>query len=172
MTLTEAIYARRSIRKYKSGTVSQEQLDALLEAAMLAPSAGNSRQWEFVVVRNREKLDAIMHLHPFAQMLKSASLAIVVCGVPNPKNPILAGFFPQDCAAAAENILLRAVDLGLGACWCGVYSADDWGQKLCDAFRDTFGIESIPFNIIALGIPDEAPAQRGFYDKTKVRYLD
>jgi nitroreductase len=161
MTLNEAIKARRSIRSYKSTEVTQEQIDSLLEAAMLAPSANNSRPWEFVVVRNREKLDKIVAVHPYTKMLKEAPLAIVVCALP------VSDFVPQDCGAATENILLQAVELGLGACWCGVYP----NEARIKAVQDALGIKAIPFNVIAVGVPNESPKARGSYEKKRVTYL-
>jgi nitroreductase len=161
MTLKEAIHARRSIRRYGKAEVTQEQIDALLEAAMLAPSGNNTRPWEFVVVKSREYLDRIIKIHPHAGMLKEASLAIVVCVRGE------SDFFPQDCGAAVENILLRAVDLGLGTCWCGVYPI----EKLMKGVREALDIKSIPFCVIALGVPAESPQARGFYDKKRVTYL-
>lgn len=56
MQTMEAIRARRSVRKYKAEAVPREQIERLLEAAMLAPSAVNSRPWEFVVTDKREIL--------------------------------------------------------------------------------------------------------------------
>jgi nitroreductase len=161
MTLNEAIHARRSIRRYGKGEVTQEQIDALLEAAMLAPSGNNARPWEFVVVKSREYLDRIIKIHPYAGMLKEASLAIVVCArVEN-------DFFPQDCGAAVENILLRAVELGLGTCWCGVYPM----ANLMKGVKEALGITNTPFCVIAAGVPAESPQARGFYDKKRVTYL-
>jgi nitroreductase len=161
MTVNEAIHARRSIRKYKKAELSQEQIDALLEAAMLAPSANNSRPWEFVVVKSREHLDKILKIHPYAGMLKEASAAIVVCSRTE------SDFFPQDCGAAVENILLEAVELGLGTCWCGVYPR----ENLVKGFREALGIRSIPFCVIAVGVPAESPGPRGSYDRKRVTYL-
>ncbi|MDR2403344.1 MAG: nitroreductase family protein [Spirochaetaceae bacterium] len=161
MTLNEAIHARRSIRKYKKAEVTQAQIDALLEAAMLAPSANNSRPWEFVVVQSREQLDKIVQIHPYAGMLREASLAIVVCA------RVESDFFPQDCGAAVENILLQAVELGLGTCWCGVYPV----EKLVKGLREALNIKSVPFCVIAAGVPDESPKARGFYDKERVTYI-
>ena len=165
--MSDIIQRRRSIRKFKPNqTVSKEQLNRLLEAAMLAPSACNSRPWEFVVITRREKLDEIARVHPFAKMCETATAAIVVVALP--QNGIPEGFFPQDCAAATQNILLEAVNMGLGTCWCGVY------PKRSAAFSSLFDIRSpkIPFNVIAIGVPDEEPTQRGFFDATKVTYLE
>jgi nitroreductase len=166
MTLVEAIKARRSIRKYKPDAINQDHIDALLEAAMLAPSAGGTRPWEFVVVRDRAILNSLMAVHPHASMLKEAPLAIVVCAKPTKENAMLASFFQQDCGAATENILLRAVELGLGTCWLGVYPEQDRVKKV----SEIVGAE-IPFSIVAVGVPNESPGMRGSYDKTRVKYI-
>lgn len=169
MTTTEAIRARRSIRKYKpDAAISQMQIDLLLEAAMAAPSACNTRPWEFIVVRRREALDKITEIHPYTQMLKTASLAIIVCALPEAQSSICPGYFPQDCGAATQNILLQASELGLGSCWCGVYPREERMTPLIELL----GINSVPFNVIAVGVPDEAPAPRGHYEAAKVRYID
>ena len=168
MTVTEAIKVRRSIRKYVPGAeVTQEQIDSLLEAAMMAPSAINLRPWEFIVVRDRDKLQGMMEAHEYAKMLGTASLAIVVVGLPR-NAPDGFEFFPQDCGAATQNILLQAVAMGLGTCWCAVYP----NEKRVSQFKELLGIENgIPYCVIAIGVPDEQPEARGFYDVKKVRYI-
>lgn len=171
MTTTEAIRERRSIRKYKPGAeITQEQIELLLEAAMMAPSACHTRPWEFIVVRNREKLNAITAVHPHTKMLETASLAIVVCALPEtqPEGAKAHGFFPQDCGAATQNILLQAAELGLGSCWCGVYPKEGYIANV----REILGITALPFNIIAIGVPDDTPKARGFFEESKIRYID
>ena len=169
MKVSEAIHKRRSIRKFKSGAeVTDAQVKSLLEAAMLAPSACNTRPWEFIVVRDRAKLDQIRAIHPYTGMLETASLAIIVCALPDTQQaPIMSGYYPQDCGAATQNILLQAVELGLGCCWCGVYPKE---ERIAEV-KGIFGMESLPFNIIAVGVPDEDPAPRGCYDESKVKYV-
>ena len=171
MTASEAIRARRSIRKFVAGAkVSDEQLKALLEAAMVSPSACNSRPWEFVVVRNRAKLDKIREVHPYTGMLETADLAIVVMALPHTQvKPIDSGYWPQDCGAATENILIEAVAQGLGACWCGVYPKETRIAEVNSALE--LEPNSVPFCVIAIGVPDEAPEPRGAYDEGKVRYI-
>jgi nitroreductase len=80
------------------------------------------------------------------------------------------GYYPQDCGAATQNILLEAVSLGLGTCWCGVYPKE---ERITD-FRKLFKIEEpkIPFCVIAIGAPAEEPASRGFFEEAKVTYID
>jgi nitroreductase len=118
------------------------------------------------VVRSRAHLDALMKLHPYARMLATAALAIVVCGAPNGHNPVSGPFLPQDCAAATQNLLLQAAALGLGTCWCGVYPQ----KARMDAVRVALGLpeQLQPFNIIAVGVPAEEPPQRGHYDEKKI----
>jgi len=163
------IEKRQSIRQFrKDKPVTREQLDQMLTAAMNAPSACNSRPWEFIAVTKRETLDEIVKVHPFAGMCATATAAIIVVAVPQTGNPV--GYFPQDCAAATQNILLEAVSMGLGCCWCGVYPR----EERIASIRGLFKIEEpkIPFNVIAIGTPDETPMRRGFFDETRVTYID
>ncbi|MCL1928946.1 MAG: nitroreductase family protein [Treponema sp.] len=167
--MNTAINNRRSIRKYKSEKpVTKDQLRQLLEAAMLAPSACNSRPWEFIAITKRETLDEIVKIHPYAKMCETATAAIIVVAIPQEGQP--EGYFSQDCAAATQNILLEAVSMGLGTCWCGVYPRDE----RVAFFRKLFNIKEpkIPFNVIAIGTPDEAPEQRGFFDEARVTYIE
>jgi nitroreductase len=169
MTVIEAIRQRRSIRKFIPGAkVTDEQIKLLLEAAMLAPSACNSRPWEFIVVKDRDKLDRIRKAHPYTGMLETASFAIIICALPETqKEPIMTGYYPQDCGAATENILLAAVELGFGACWCGVYPKEDRIGEIQKILNTT----KLPFNVIAVGVPDENPNPRGRYDEKKVTWM-
>ena len=167
MNVTEAIRNRRSIRKFQQGVhIPQEDLDLILEAAMMAPSARNTRPWVFVVVENREILEKFRDIQPYTGMMKTASLAIVVCGRPELQE---GGneFWPQDCGAAIENILLQALELGYGTCWCGFYPVEDRVK----GFQELLGVESIPVGAVAVGIAEEAPAARGYYDKSRVKYI-
>jgi len=161
---------RRSIRKFDpTKPVTKEQLNQMLEAAMVAPSAGNSRPWEFIAITKRETLDAIAKSHQYAQMCLNATAAIIVVALPQ-TDALPEGYFAQDCAAATENILLEAVSQGLGACWCGVYPRNEHITNM----RRLFNIQEpkIPFNVIAIGTPAEAPGRRGFFEESKVTYID
>ena len=168
MNALETIRSRRSIRKYQAGAaVPKEDLKQILEAAMMAPSACNTRPWEFAVVENRDLLDAIMKVHPYVSMLKTASLAIIVCAKPEVQEGICPGYFPQDCGAATQNILLSAKALGYGTCWCGVYP----NEERVKVVKEIIGVDSTPFAIVALGVADEEPAARGYYDESRVKWL-
>ena len=168
-TVSSVIESRRSIRKYKPDIpVTKDQLKRLIHAAMLAPSARNSRPWEFIAVTKREILDEIARIHPYTQMCLTAPAAIIVVAVP--PDGVAEGFFAQDCGAATQNILLEAVSMGLGACWCGVYPLTERVKSLAKLLD--VPAPKMPFNVIAVGVPDEAPAARGFYDESKITFIE
>ena len=168
MDCTQAIRARRSIRKFKPGvSIPRADVETMLEAAMMAPSARNTRPWEFFVVENPELKAKLRAAHPYSSMLETAALAIVVCGRPEDQAGICLEYWPLDCSAAIENLLLQAAALGYGACWCGCYPALDRAEAI-QAVLDT---RSIPAALISVGVPDEAPAPKGFYQTDKVTWL-
>ena len=95
MDCTQAIRARRSIRKYQPGvSIPQKDVETMLEAAMMAPSARNIRPWEFFVVEAPELKSKLRHAHSFATMLDTAPLAIVVCAQPEKQTGVVAGYWP------------------------------------------------------------------------------
>ena len=168
MDCTQVIRERRSIRKYKAGApVPEEDIKLMLEAAMMAPSARNTRPWEFFVVEDPGLKSKLRYAHPFASMLDTASLAIVVCGRPEDQSGKVAGYWPLDCGAAVENLLLQAAALGYGTCWCGCWPLEDRAA----AVRDVLGVKSVPVALISVGVPDEDPPARGFYQADKVTWL-
>ena len=115
MDCTQAIRARRSIRRFKPGaSVPREDVETMLEAAMMAPSACNARPWEFFVAENPEIKEKLRAAHPYASMLEDASLAIVACARPEDQAGVCEGYWPLDCGAAVENLLLQAAALGYG----------------------------------------------------------
>ncbi|MDR0600375.1 MAG: nitroreductase family protein [Treponema sp.] len=173
MTVKEAIAARRSIRKYRERDtpIPQEHLDLLLEAAMRAPSACDTRPWSLIVVQSREKLDALADAHPHGKMVRDCPAAIVIAALPQVQSGLSDGFFPQDCAAAAQNILLQAAELGLGTCWCGVYPKEETMKNIRETLGGALAPGAIPFNLIAIGHPAEDFGSRGSYDKKRALYL-
>lgn len=167
MDCTQAIRARWSIRKFRPGApVPREAVEQMLEAAMMAPSARNTRPWEFFVVEDPELKGRLRRAHPFASMLDTAPLAIVVCARPEVQTGAVSGYWPLDCGAAVENLLLQAVALGYGACWCGC-----WPSPRVSALQELLGTQSVPVALVAVGVPDEAPEARGHYDPGKVTWL-
>jgi len=165
MDAMEAILTRRSIRKYTKQPVSDEVLKELLEAAMYAPSASNRQPWCFVVINDRKILNEIPEYHPYAQMLKGAPVAILVCCDINLENK---GFGVEDCSAATQNILLAAHAKGLGAVWLGVYPA----EPTVTATKKLLNLPEhiTPISLISIGYPAEQKPQPNRYRADRVHY--
>lgn len=149
MDIFTALHSRRSIRKYTEEPITEEQTRILLDAAMIAPSAGNAQPWHFVIIRDREALKKIADIHPYAGMAAKAPLGITICGDTSlEKYP---GFWVQDCAAATQNMLLAATGLNLGSVWTGIYPVED----RVSAFRSLLQLPAnvIPLSLVLLGHP-------------------
>lgn len=151
----EEIFKRRSIRKYQAREVEADKVEKLLKAAAAAPSAGNEQPWHFVVIRDRERLDRLAEIHPYAKMLKEAPLAIAVCADLSKQRH--EGFWVQDCAAATENILLEAVSLGLGSVWMGCYPAEDREKAVSDYLKVPAGFKTL--SLVAVGYADQEKSE-------------
>jgi nitroreductase len=164
MELMQAILNRRSVRKYSDAPVADKDIHRMLEAAMMAPSAGNAQPWQFVVIRDRTKLETIPQIHPYAKMAADAPLGIMVCGDLTLEK--FEGFWVQDCSAAVQNILLAAHGLGLGAVWTGIYPVQD----RVDGFRKLCGLPEkvIPLALLVMGYPAQETKSESRYKAKRV----
>jgi nitroreductase len=158
------ILTRRSIRKYTSEQVSEETIELLLKAGSYAPSANNFQPWHFLTVTEREILNKLSTVHPYAGMLKQAPLAILVCG-DNNLQPIL-GYQAVDCSAATQNILLAAHAIGLGGVWLGVFPREQRMKDIKEFFQLPENIN--PITLISIGYPDEKITQTDRFNKEKI----
>jgi nitroreductase len=156
---------RKSVRSYAQGDIKDEDLEYILRAAMSAPSAANMRPWQFIVIKNKETHKEIAKIHPFAQMILKAPLAILVVG---DESKALGGYFPQDCAAASQNILLAATVRKYGAVWCGIYSDDERVKKFKRLLKLPKNITV--FSLIVIGKPADDKKQKDRFDSKKVKY--
>jgi len=162
----ESIYKRRSIRRYTNKPIDREIINEILKAGMNAPSAGNEQPWHFLVVDNRELLDIVPTFHPHSKMLYEAPVAIIICAdLEAVKYP---EFWPQDCSAATQNILLKIADLDLGGVWIGTYPKEERVRKLQEIFKMPETI--IPFSIVAMGYPAEQKPPKNIFHKERIRY--
>lgn len=156
---SQPVFRRRySCRRFSAEPLSQVDLDHILEAAVWAPSAGNLQPWRFIVVTSGE-LRARLARAARQEFVAQAQVVIAVCAVPGES----AGRYGdrgrslyclQDTAAATQNILLAAADLGLGSCWVGAFDESEAAAALGvpPAWR--------PVALVPLGHPGEAPAVR------------
>lgn len=162
----EAIIKRRSIRRYSSKDVDKSSVEILLKSAMYAPSASNEQPWHFIVIDSKELMDSIMKVHPYASMLSEASIAIIVCG--DEKLELSKGYWPIDCAAATQNLLLAAYSLGLGAVWLGVYPRRERQEGIRKIFRLPANVH--PFALISVGYPAEEKDVPDRFKEDRIRW--
>ncbi len=160
------ILTRTSVRRYTSQPVSPDERDAILHAAMSAPSGVNRQPWELVVVDDPNLLDALAGNLPYARMVAHAPMAIVVCGN---RDRFLDGddstLWIQDISAVSENILLAAHSLGLGGVWTCIYPHSD----RVAAARSVLNLPGnlVPFSLIPVGHPasNHAPMDKWHPDR-------
>lgn len=105
----DSIFHRTSVRQFQDKEIEKEKVDYILKAAMAAPSAGNQQPWEFYITQNKEFLQKLSNSSPYAQCLKNAPIAIIVCYRTAIKYPEYAQI---DASIATQNILL-AIDIRL-----------------------------------------------------------
>lgn len=136
MDFSEAISGRRSVREYTAQAVDEQTIRSLIDAAVQAPSAVNAQPWTFTVVRDQELLATI------SQEAKAHMLASLPAGAQSEHFRLLLGdpkfhifyhapalilisasaqgpWIVEDCALAAENLMLAAYARGCGTCWIG-----------------------------------------------------
>ncbi|MBP5295095.1 MAG: nitroreductase family protein [Lachnospiraceae bacterium] len=167
MNTEEAIFTRRSIRKYEDRPVEDEKIEKLLRAAMAAPSAMNQQPWEFYVVKDKEKIRELGDATPHSRCVSGAPLAIVVCQKTGSK-PAPA-FADVDCAIATENMLIMATELGLGTVWIGTCPVAERVEKVGEILNIAEGLKA--FALIGVGYPAEEKGPSDRYDESRVHVL-
>ena len=166
MDVLEAIFTRRSIRKFTGDPVTDQELETVLRAGFHAPSAHNYKPWEFIVIRDKSTFERIASFHPYAKMLPQAEVAIIICG--DVKKQEMTGFLVEDCAAATENMLLAAHGTGLGAVWCGLYPVEELTTGMKEVCK--LPEEMIPVGMVVLGHKGEEKKVYDKFDQTKLHY--
>ncbi|RLF69343.1 MAG: nitroreductase family protein [Thermoplasmata archaeon] len=129
MELDEVLRRRRSVRSFSPQDVEPEKVEALQWAAERAPSAGGLNARHFVVVRDRETKRRLREAALDQSFVEEAPVVIVCCCDLKRIRPYgrrgVELYTIQDVAASAENILLKAVDLGLGGVWVGAFREEE-----------------------------------------------
>lgn len=159
----ENLLTRRSVRSYTDQDVEPEKIEAILEAGMAAPSGKNGQPWDFIVLTRREILDEMAERLPYAKMLREARVAIAVCA-DRTKSP----YWYVDCSAAAENILLAAHALGLGAVWTATYPYRD----RMDVVKELCGLPGSydSLCVIPVGYPARGARPKDNFDAGKIHH--
>lgn len=162
-----AIMTRRSVRAFTDEAVTDEQLTIILHAAMAAPSAYNEQPWEFIVVKDKNKIEAVSKLNKYASWAKNAPVGILTC-VDNNKVKHQKGYGIIDVSIATQNILLAVHALGLGATWTGIYPNDEVVPKFVAEFNLPKNI--IPLAYVPIGHPKSPLGGKDTFKQERIRY--
>ena len=163
MELMEIMQHRRSVRTYVPGAVTEEQLQAILQAGLLSPTGKGLRPWVFLVVRDPAMLQSLSGCRTApVKMLQEAACSIVVLG-----DGEASDVWVEDCSVAMAQMHLMADALGLGSCWVqgrlreasDGRSAEDYVRSLL-GYPEHFHLEAI----LALGHTDQHPAPHALAD--------
>ena len=141
MDALEAIRKRRSVRKYTGDPIPRADLETIVDAGRLAATGGNRQGWDFVVVTERETIDA---LKVAAAWMEKAGAILAVVMDPSSR------WWVEDGSAAIENMLIASTALGYGSCWL-----EGWTLPHEEAFKDLLGVpeEKRLLTLIPIGVP-------------------
>ncbi len=156
MEYSDLISARYSVRAYRPDPIEDSKLQAILEAARMAPTAANRQPFQLVVIHTagrEEELRKIYHRLWFVQ----APLVIAVCAISSQawvreSDRFNARFI--DAAIVADHLILAAANLGLGTCWIANFNTE--------AARTVLRLpeEAEPVIFTPLGYPTDQPASK------------
>jgi nitroreductase len=169
MSAIDIIKKRRSIRRYSSRPIEFSKLIDILEAGLHAPSSGNHQSWKFVVVNDLKTKQKIAKECKGQEWISHAPVLIMVYAGTREQKTFYAGrgeilYSAQNCAAATQNMMLAATELGLGTCWIGQFNEDIIDDIL--KVEAKYGV--LLHAIITLGYADEEPEVKSFapFDQT------
>jgi len=161
MDFFEVVKQRQSVRKYTPQLLEADKLNAILQAANCAPSAGNFQSYELYVVRGGEQREALAAAAHAQDFIAQAPVSLVFC-----MNPSRCEYSPaetfalEDATIACTFSMMAATALGLASCWIGAFDLD----KVAAIVRCKKGVT--PIAILPIGYADEQP------ERTARRKLD
>lgn len=168
MDAIETIMTRRSIRKYTAQPISDDDIKKILRAGMSGPSCVNARDWSFIVVKDRKRLEEMAEANGRpADPLRQATVGILICGDLERAFQSAKDYWVIDGAIAAQNMILCAHALGIGSVWLGTWPEMDRVRRQTALFNLPDYI--VPHSVLAFGYPAEAVRPRQeVYDVSRV----
>ena len=146
--------------------MEKEKTEAMLRAAMQAPSAANQQPWEFYVVTQPDLLKALSEVSPYAGMTRNAPAAIVSAYRTDCAIPVYAQI---DLSIAMENLWLETDALGLGGVWLGIAPVEERMQKVEQILSMPETLRA--FAIFPYGYPAEERKQQDRFDASRIHWI-
>ena len=158
MDFLEVVEKRKSVRKYSDRPVERELLDTIVKVAQTAPSSRNSKSSAFMIIEDRDMLDALSQMRDYGSgLLAGAQAAIVVMG-----DQTKTDLWVDNCAISATFIQLAVTAMDLVSCWAHCngrprLKAEPDGAKATDYVSELLGLKNgmNPYCVIAIGYPEE-----------------
>lgn len=158
MDFLEVIEKRRSVRKYSDRPVEKEVLDAVVKVAQTAPSSRNSKSSAFMIIEDKDTLEALSQMRDSGSgLLAGAQSAVVVMG-----DETKTDLWVDNCAISATFVQLAVTAMDLVSCWVHVngrprLKAEPEGATAEDYVTELLGIKDglRPYCVIAIGYPVE-----------------
>jgi nitroreductase len=150
--MLKTIFERRSIRKFTGEKIEREKLLELAKAGMAAPSSRDTRHFRFIIIDDGATVERLAENLPYAKMLHTAKHAVIVASdLDVAHGGSSSDYWAQDCSAAAENVLLAAQALGLGACWTAAHPREERVAIVKEILNMPPNVR--PLCVIAVGVP-------------------
>lgn len=158
MDFLEVIEKRHSVRKYSDRPVDRELLDTIVRVAQTAPSSRNSRSSAFMVIEDRDILDALSQMRDYGSgLISGAQAAILILGDESKTD-----LWVDNCAISATFVQLAVTAMDLASCWVHINGRprmkdEPDGAKAEDYVRNLLGVKDgfRPYCAIAIGYPEE-----------------
>lgn len=168
MNTLEAIYNRRSIRKYLQTPLKVEEINEIVKAGMAGPSAANYRPWHLLVVTDKKIIQELAKTNRYSKLLDGAMMIVVVVADLDLAIPSCPEYWVVDGSIAAQNMILAATELNIGSCWVGQYPQ----KEKMEATAKFFDLPEtkLVHSIITFGYPDEERKPNDYNEPEKVHF--
>lgn len=114
METWEAIRSRRNVRVYEDRPIEDADLEKILEAGRRTPSSRNEQRWDFLVVRDKDRLERLSHIWQGARHVPGSAVTVALVG-PDPDEPRVRESVAYDMGQVTMGMMLAAADLGIGS---------------------------------------------------------
>lgn len=163
----DSIYHRISVRRYEDRPVEEEKIREILKAGMQAPSAGNQQPWEFYVVTDSEKIQALSQCSAYARC--AAGAPVVIVPVYRTEGLRFPEYAQIDLSIAQENMWLMTDSLGLGGVWLGIAPEEDRMEKVAKVLDLPENLKA--FSLFPLGYPAESRPQKDRFEESRIHFV-
>ena len=150
--LLNFIKERRSIRQYQEKEIPDDEIEMILEAGRWAPSGSNKQPWEFIIVKDKDKIREIEKTASYGKFIKQVPVLIAIVGKPK----INSKWYIQDSSLVSMNMMLMAWGLKIGTCWIGTMNREK-AKEILGLGKDDFLLTVLPLGYIKGDIPSPTP---------------